>query len=200
MQPTPEKKSQTRLIIASALFVLSVVTSFTLSYMAHRGESYWVLTHPVAQGTALTTADLTEVNVSIDRGISSYLPKSENPIGLIARRNLSAGVLVDRRDLTRDLQQLSTVDLSISVRAVDIPSSIGVGAIVSLYHLADSRNGEAVSDPVLITSGVFVKEVARKSANFASDIALTVSLDERELPYLLSSTTYGRVVVVSSHG
>jgi hypothetical protein len=200
MHPTPEKKSQTRLIIASALFVLSVVTSFTLSYMAHRGEGYWVLTHPVAQGTALTTADLTEVNASIDRSISNYLSKSENPIGLIARRNLSAGIFVDRRDLTRDAQQLSVVDVSISVRAVDIPSNIGTGAMVSLYHLADSRNGEAVSEPVLITSRVFVREVARKSANFASDIALTVSLDERALPYLLSATTSGRVVVVSSHG
>ena len=200
MHPSSEKKSQTRLIVASALFLLSVATSFGLSYLAHRGESYWVLTHPIAQGSVLTSADLTQVTASIDRNVTIYLAESENPIGLIARRNLSAGTLVDRRDLTRDAQQLSRVDVSISVRAVDIPSNIGTGAIVSLYHLADSRNGEAVSEPELITGRVFVKEVARKSANFASDIALTLSMDERELPYLLSATTHGRVVVVTSHG
>ena len=200
MHPSSEKKSQARLIVASALFLLSVATSFALSYLAHRGEGYWVLTHPVAQGSALTTSDLTRATASIDRSITVYLAESENPVGLIARRNLPAGVLIDRRDLTRDEQQLSHVEVSISVRAVDIPSNIGAGAIVTLFHLTDSRNGEAVSEPVLISSRVFVKEVARKSANFASDIALTLSIDERELAYLLSATTYGRVVVVTSHG
>ena len=200
MHPTPEKKSQTRLIVASALFLLSVAASFGFSYMAQRGTTYWVLTHPVARGTALTASDLTRVTATIDRSITSYLVQSDNPTGFIARRNLSAGIFVDRRDFTQNVLDLTKVEASISVRAVDIPSNIGVGAIVSLYHLSDSRNGEAVSEPELITSNAFVKDVARKSANFASDIALTLSIDERELPYILSATTHGRVVVVSSHG
>jgi hypothetical protein len=200
MHPTPEKKSHTRLIIASALFLLSIATSFGFSFLAHRGVSYWVITHPVAQGSALTSSDLARVTSSIDRSISSYISASENPIGMIARRNMPAGVFIDRRDLAADSGELSTADLSISVRAADMPANVGVGANVSLYHLVDSRNGEAVIDPELILDRVFVKEVARKSANFASDITLTITLSERDVPYLLRATTFGRLVVVSAHG
>jgi hypothetical protein len=200
MHPTPEQKSHTRLIIASALFLLSIATSFGFSFLAHRGVSYWVITHPVAQGSALTSSDLARVTSSIDRSISSYISASENPIGMIARRNMPAGVFIDRRDLAADSGELSTADVSISVRAADMPANVGVGANVSLYHLVDSRNGEVVMDPELILERAFVKEVARKSANFASDITLTITLNERDLPYLLQATTLGRLVVVSTHG
>ena len=103
-------------------------------------------------------------------------------------------------DISSNSSYLATENISIAVRAADIPSSIGIGELVSLYQVQDARNGEAIQTPTEVISGVFVREISRKSANFGSDIVLTISINRRDIPTVLQASASGRLVVASSHG
>jgi hypothetical protein len=197
--PNP-KNSQTRLIVASTLFALSILASFLFTYTSHLGEKYWVLTQPIAKGVQIGESDLTLVKASLASPIRSYLSSSDNPVGSISQRNLRAGELLSEADISIDSSLLTTESISLAVRAADIPLSVQIGDLVTLYQVHDARNGEVVQPPNEVISAVFIQDISRKSANFGSDIALTISLNRRDVPAVLQASASGRIVVATSHG
>ena len=200
MSNLSHKKSQQRLIIAGALFFTSILASFLISYLSQSGAHYWVLTHPLARGTQIESSDVSLVKISLGEGVRGYLSSTANPIGSITRRNINAGELINRSDLSTNSEDLTSESLSISIRASDISPSISSGSLISLYQVHDARNGEVVPEPVRVLTGVFVKEVSRKSANFGSDLSLTITVNRDDVTNVLSATSSGRIVVVSSRG
>jgi hypothetical protein len=113
---------------------------------------------------------------------------------------LQSGELLRSSDISSDSSYLTTENISLAVRAADIPSSVQIGELVSLYQVQDSRNGEVVQQPTEVISGVFVRDISRKSANFGSDVALTISINRRDIPTVLQASASGRLVVASTHG
>jgi hypothetical protein len=200
MTKPSEKTSHTRLIVASTLFALSILASFLFTYTSNQGDRYWVLIRPVATGVQLNNRDLALVRARLTSPISAYLGERENPAGSVTTRNLQSGEMLRSTDISSNSSYLATENISIAVRAADIPSSIGIGELVSLYQVQDARNGEAIQTPTEVISGVFVREISRKSANFGSDIALTISINRRDIPAVLQATASGRLVVASTHG
>jgi hypothetical protein len=200
MSNLPTQKSQQRLVIAGALFFTSILASFLISYLSQSGAHYWVVTHPVSRGVQIEAGDLALVKVAIGTGVQGYLSSQENPIGSITKRNLRGGELINSGDLSTDSGDLTSESLSISIRTSDISPTLSSGSLVSLYQVHDARNGEVVPEPRRILSGVFVKEVSRKSANFGSDLSLTLTVNRDDVSTLLSATSSGRIVVVSSNG
>lgn len=200
MHKINENKSQRRLIIATSLFGLSILASFLISYTSNLGDQYWVIAKPVARGVQLTGGDLALVKSKLDKHLSGYLKEKSKPIGSITTRNLEAGYFISRRDISENSTLLQSENVSIAVRASDIPTSTKVGDLISIFQVHDARNGEAIIEPIRILSGVFVYEISRKSANFASDLAITLTLDRDDVPALLSATSDGRLVLVSSNG
>jgi len=200
MSNLSHKKSQQRLIIAGALFFTSILASFLISYLSQSGAHYWVLTHPLARGTQIESSDISLVKISLGEGVRGYLSSTANPIGSITRRSINAGELINQSDLSTNSEDLTSESLSISIRASDISPSISSGSLISLYQVHDARNGEVVPEPVRVLTGVFVKEVSRKSANFGSDLSLTITVNRDDVTNILSATSSGRIVVVSSRG
>ena len=198
-RPT-DKNSHTRLIVASSLFALSILASFLFTYASHLGEKYWVLIRPVASGVQISDHDLALVKATLDSPIAAYISARENPIGSISTRNLQSGELLTSSDISSDSSYLTTENISLAVRASDIPTSVQIGELVSLYQVQDSRNGEVVQPPTEVISGVFVRDISRKSANFGSDVALTISINRRDIPTVLQASASGRLVVTSTHG
>lgn len=200
MLNSQSKKSNNRLIIASALFFTSILASFLISWFSQSGSHYWVISHPLSKGVQIESKDVLLIKATLGSGVNGYLSSKDNPVGSIARRNLRTGEFINISDLSSDAQALNVESLSISIRASDIAPTITSGALVSLYQVHDGRNGEIVPPPIRVLSGVFVKEVSRKSANFGSDLSLTVTVPREDVATLLGATSSGRIVVVSSHG
>lgn len=199
--PQPHsKKSQQRLAIAGALFFTSVLASLLISYLSQSGTKYWVLKEPLPRGVQIQSSDLAIVKATLSQGVRGYLTFDKNPMGSITRRNLNGGELININDISGDASNLTSESLSISIRSTDIGAATSPGDLVSLYQVHDARNGEVVPPPVRILTGVYIREISQKSANFGSDISLTVTVDRENVPALLSATSSGRIVVVSSNG
>jgi hypothetical protein len=200
MSNIESKKSQQRLIIAGALFFTSILASFLIAYLSQSGSHYWVLREPLPRGVQIQSSDLLLTKASLGLDARGYISSAENVVGSITRRNLSRGELLNTNDLSDDSSELTSESLSISIRATDISATSSTGDLVSLYQVHDARNGEAVPEPLRILTGVYIREISRKSANFGSDISLTVTIDRDDVGRLLSATSSGRIVVVSSNG
>ena len=195
-----EKKSQTRMVIAIALFLASIATSFIFAFLSNQGSSYWVMRTPVAAGVQITSENVHLTKVNLSRSTDGYLPQSINPIGTITKRSIASGELLNREALTRSSNQLSSESLSLSIRSVDLPSSIQPGTLVSIYQLHDARNGESVREPRLVITPVFVKSIEGREASFSGQVSVTVTLSRLDIPSLLGATTSGRLVIVATGG
>ena len=200
MKSLADKKSHSRLLVAGALFFTSIFASLLIAYISSTGGKYWVLNHPLPRGVQIASTDISLAKVTLGRGAEGYLSSSINPIGSITLRNLSSGSLLNVSDLSNSGEELGSESLSIAVRAADLPATITVGEIVSLYRVFDARNGEVVPEPERVISGVFIKEISQKGANFGGDLALTISIQRDEVPRVLAATSSGRLVVVASRG
>jgi hypothetical protein len=50
--------------------------------------------------------------------------------------------------------------------------------------------------PEIVVKSAYIRSIDRKSANFSSDIALTISLIDSQIINLLDATVSGRLVIV----
>lgn len=103
-------------------------------------------------------------------------------------------------DVSENANDLTTQNISLSLRSSDIPRSTSEGDVVSLYHVYESRNGEEVPLPQEILTGVFIRDIAEANSNFGGEKSVTVSVIREMVPALLAATSVGRIVMVSSGG
>ena len=196
---SPKKSPQNRVVLTAILVSAALAASFAMSLAANQRERYWITLNPISAGSELRAGDIGYASASLGAAQSGYMTGSSNPTGSIALRRIPAGELVHRSAITQSPIALTHSELSLSVRAVDIPSDVSVGELVTMYHLHDAQNGE--EEPLQrILGGVFVTSIDRKSANFGSDVALTVSINREYIEEVLSATTSGRIVIVRSRG
>ena len=194
-----EKKSNTRFQIAIVLFLLAIITPFLISLTSTKPEQYWAIARPIPSGSEITLDDLKKVGIRVDRGESDFLTADTNLVGLITTRSFLANEIVDVRYL-RDTEQSMLEEVSIAVASTDIPMKTKVGDYVSIFLLQDAKNGEPVSPPVRILSGVFISELDRKGSNFGNTISLTLTLNQESVPALLAASSKGRLVLVGKNG
>jgi hypothetical protein len=192
--------SQGRLTIAISLCILSILTTFLIAYLNNRGERFWVVTHPVAAGSQLSSGDLQLRTIEFSAGDNLYLTSRENPIGGFLRTQLGAGYLIGRDQITRTPAGIHLRDISLPIQLADLPVDLAQGDLVSLYQVHDLRNGESGQPPELIIADIFLTKIGGERTNFSGSTSITVTTDERNVERILSGTTSGRIVVVASHG
>lgn len=195
-----KKKSQTRLYLSIALCLGALLASYLMTRAANTHQSYWVVLRPIAAGTQIGASDLGYQSVVLGAAAKNYLAASTNPIGSITRRRLVAGELLQGSSLTDDARALTHQEISLSVRAVDIPIDVAVGELVSLYQLHDVRQVNATIAPEFIVGSAFVTSIDRKGSNFGGEVALGLALDRSDIATVLSASTSGRLVVVRARG
>jgi hypothetical protein len=154
----------------------------------------------MAAGTQIGADDLGYQSVVLGAAAKNYLAATTNPIGSITRRRLVAGELLQGSSLTDDARALTHQEISLSMRAVDIPFAVAVGELISLYQLHDVRESKEKIAPEFIVSGAFVTSIDRKGSNFGGEVALGLAIDRVDVANVLSASTSGRLVVVRARG
>jgi 6-phosphogluconate dehydrogenase len=110
-----------------------------------------------------------------------------------------AGELIPVPDLTQSNESLNTNSVPLSLRSSDLASGVLLGDLVDIYWVMDSRNGEAVVDPILVLGGIAVIGLDDSKNALGGDVSISVAIEESQVSRLLSATTQGRLVVVRSY-
>lgn len=190
---------KSRLPLAITLVTASFISAFLIATTSNKGEDFWAISAQVNPGHVLTKQDLKIIRINLGESAHLYLERSEEPIGMVVTRNFSTGQLLAHSDLTSSQDALTTSAVPISVRAVDLAKGLVVGEGVDIYWVLDSRNGEAVIDPILILGGVTLLNFQEAGNSFGAEVGLTIAVEETQVLRMLSATTQGRLVVVRSH-
>ena len=83
-----------RVIVAGVLFLAALLSSFIFAALSNHSSGYWVVSHPVAAGSLLTSADLELIDASLVGNQDLYLAQDLSPIGSTTTRYIAAGEFV----------------------------------------------------------------------------------------------------------
>ena len=189
-----------RVIVAGVLFLAALLSSFAFAALSYRSSAYWVVSHPVAAGSLLTSQDLELIDAALVGNQDLYLPEELSPIGSTTTRFIAAGEFISTNAVTEDLQEFDAEQVPLNISASDIPSTVELGEPISIYWVPEPQDAASLSTPELLLTGVFLRSIDRKSANFGNGLAITVSVDNSQVQRLLAGTSNGRLVIVKSNG
>ena len=188
-----------RMPLAITLIVAAFVSAFFISTYSNKGSDYWVLANSVTPGHVINESDLVTSHMNLGGSSGSYLSTSDQVIGLVATRKMVAGEVVSITDLAASADVMATSAVPLSLRSSDLASGIIEGDPVDIYWVFDSRNGEAVIDPILIMGGVTILTLDDSKNSLGGDVSITVAIEETQVLRVLSATTQGRLVVVRTY-
>ncbi len=189
-----------RVIVAGVLFLAALLSSFAFAALSDQSSAYWVTTHPVAAGSLLTSQDLELIDAALVGNQDLYLPEELSPMGSTTTRFIAAGEFISTNAVTEDLQEFDAEQVPLNISASDIPSTVELGEPISIYWVPEPQDAASLSTPELLLTGVFLRSIDRKSANFGNGLAITVSVDNSQVQRLLAGTSNGRLVIVKSNG
>jgi hypothetical protein len=189
-----------RVIVASVLFMAALLSSFAFAALSDRSSAYWVVSHPVAAGSLLTSADLELIDASLIDNQDLYLPEEFSPIGSTTTRYIAAGEFVSTVAVTEDLQDFDAEQVPLNISLSDIPATIEIGEPISIYWVPEPQDSQGLSTPELLLTGVFLRSIDRNSSDIGNGLAITVSVDNSQVQRLLAGTSNGRLVIVKSNG
>ena len=197
---TSSKASQTRIIVAVSLFAAALVSAMALTALGNQSDTFWIAKSNLAPGVQINESNLSKVQVSLGASSSQYLSEETSPIGAFVLREIKEGELVSMSALSDTSIEMRSEQVPISARSSDIPSDIEIGEAVNIYWIPEASGVERMALPELVVSGAYLHSIDRKSANFGTDVALSISVFRQEIFKLLSATANGRLVLVRSNG
>jgi len=188
-----------RMPLAITLIVAAFASAFFISTYSNRGYNYWVIAQPVAPGHVIALTDLATDHLNLGQSTEYYLRETDLAVGLVATRQMQIGEVISTADVSSSAESMATSAVPLNLRSGDFASGINIGDSLDLYWVLDSRNGEAVIDPILILGGVTLIGLDDSKNSLGGDVSITVAIEETQVLRMLSATTQGRLVVVRSH-
>jgi len=195
----PQSSSRSRMPLAISLISASFISAFFLATFSQSTTQYWVATIDLQSGHQISTGDLSLVDMDLAASSIIYLPKDLDPLGQVVIKNIVAGEVMSVNSVSSTAKTMASSAVPLSIRSVDLAAGIYVGALVDIYWVIDSLNSESPQEPILILGSVPIISADVKNKNFGTDAAITVSVEQTQVLRLLSATTMGRLVVISSN-
>ena len=198
---TQKKAAQTRFIVAVSLFAAALISALALTALGNRTDSYWVAKSALAPGVEITRNQIALVKVALGESASRYISSSTPLEGSYITRAQSAGELISIDDVSDLAPTQRTQQVPIAVRSTDLPIDISIGEAINIYWVPDSAmGGVQIGVPEVVVKNAYIRAIDSKSANFSSDIALTITLIDSQIINLLDATVSGRLVIVRALG
>jgi hypothetical protein len=198
---TQKKAAQTRFIVAVSLFAAALISALALTALGNRTDSYWVAKIALAPGVEISRDQIALVKVALGESASRYISSNTPLEGSYVTRAQSAGELISIDDVSDLAPTQRTQLVPIAVRVTDLPSDISIGEAINIYWVPESAmGGVQIGMPEVVVNNAYIRSIDRKSANFSSDIALTISLIDSQIIKLLDATVSGRLVIVRALG
>jgi hypothetical protein len=197
---TKKSKIQTRVLIAASLLVASILSSILISVISNQKQSFWIANRELTPGQQIAASDISKVQVNISAISNNYVPVDVNPIGSIVINRIQRTSLIATQSISSESGVINSAEVSLTIRAIDLPASVLAGDRISIYLLEDAESGAFPSEPELILSDIYLGSIERKNSNFGSEAAITIAIGREEISDVLRATTYGRLVVVKLNG
>ena len=197
---TKKSTIRVRFLIAISLLVLSVLSSVFISLLSNQKGSYLITTRELTPGQQISISDITTVKVNVAALANTYLTADQNPVGSIVINRIPRNSLIANQSISTQTDLINSAELSLTVRAIDLPANIAAGDRISIYLLEDAQPGAFPTDPEIVLSDIYLGLIERKNSNFGSDAAITIAIGRDEIADVLRATTYGRLVVVKLNG
>ena len=195
-----KSKIQTRALIAASLLVASILSSVLISVLSNHKQSFWIANRELTPGQQIATSDISKVQVNISAISNNYVPTDVNPIGSIVINRIQRTSLIATQSISSQNETINSAEVSLTIRAIDLPATVLAGDRISIYLLEDAESGAFPSEPELVLSDIYLGSIERKNSNFGSEAAITIAIGREEISDVLRATTYGRLVVVKLNG
>jgi len=197
---TKKSTIQSRVLIAAALLVASILASVLISTLSNQKQSYWIADRELTPGQQISATDISKVQVNISAISGTYIPATVNPIGSIVINRIPRTSLIATQSISSRTDAINSAEVSLNIRAIDLPAKINSGDRISIYLVQDAEPNAFPAEPELVLSDIYLGSIERKSSNFGSDAAITIAIGRQEVVDVLRATTYGRLVVVKLNG
>jgi len=197
---TKKSKIQTRILIAASLLVASILSSVLISIISNQKESFWIANRELTPGQQIAASDISKVQVNISAISNNYVATDINPIGSIVINRIQRSSLIATQSISSQNDAINSAEVSLTIRAIDLPTTVLAGDRISIYLLEDAELGAFPSEPELVLSDIYLGSIERKNSNFGSEAAITIAIGREEISDVLRATTYGRLVVVKLNG
>ena len=197
---TKKSTIRVRFLIAISLLVLSILSSVFISLLSNQKGSYLITTRELTPGQQISASDIATVKVNVTALANTYLTADQNPVGSIVINRIPRNSLIANQSISTQTDLINSAELSLTIRAIDLPANIAAGDRISIYLLEDAQPGAFPTDPEIVLSDIYLGLIERKNSNFGSDAAITIAIGRDEIADVLRATTYGRLVVVKLNG
>ena len=197
---TKKSKIQTRVLVAASLLVASILSSVLISVLSNQKQSFWIANRELTPGQQIAASDISKVQVNISAISDNYVPAGVNPIGSIVINRIQRTSLIATQSISSQNEAINSAEVSLTIRAIDLPATVLAGDRISIYLLEDAELGAFPSEPELVLSDIYLGSIERKNSNFGSEAAITIAIGREEISDVLRATTYGRLVVVKLNG
>ena len=197
---TKKSKIQTRVLIAASLLVASILSSILISVLSNQKQSFWIANRELTPGQQIAATDISKVQVNISAISNNYVPAGVNPIGSIVINRIQRTSLIATQSISSQNEAINSAEVSLTIRAIDLPGTVLAGDRISIYLLEDAESGAFPSEPELVLSDIYLGSIERKNSNFGSEASITIAIGREEISDVLRATTYGRLVVVKLNG
>jgi len=194
------RSSRSRLILAIVLIAASLISAFIFSSLATEKTTMIVSTTFLLPGHQITKNDLGTAQVTLGNLSEKYINQEDLLIGSFAKVRIEAQELIARTSVSSQLSGNILSSVPLSIRSADAPVNMNPGSTIDIYWVQSDVVGENQLAPELVIAGANVLSIAKSGSNFGSELGLTVAVRSEEVLSLLSATSQGRIVLVSSHG
>lgn len=192
-----KKAAQSRFIVAVSLFAAAIISALALTALGNRTSSFWIANKSLAPGAEITQNDISLAKVALGEQSSKYISSDTPLVGSYLLRAQNQGELISINEVSDLPPTKRAQQVPIAVRSSDMPVDLSIGEAVNIYWVPESTmGGTQVGIPEVVIVGAYIRSIDRKSANFSSDVALTISLFDTQIIQLLNSTVSGRLVIV----